>query len=186
MGTAASPLKLTYEDYLGFPDDGRRHEILDGEHVVTPAPAPRHQFVLSNLFRLLAGFVHDRRLGRVLTAPLDVVLSEVDVVQPDLVFLSDKALTQVTETNVAGAPGLTVEVLSETSRRRDEVTKRHLYELHGVSEYWIVDPELETVKIYRRADGGFGPAVVLDAEAGHVLTSPLFPGLELRVADLFE
>lgn len=186
MATAVPSLKLTYEDYLGFPDDGRRHEILDGEHAVTPAPAPRHQFVLSNLFRLLAGFVHERRLGRVLTAPLDVLLSPVDVVQPDLVFLSGESLVHVTESHVACAPGLVVEVLSETSRRRDEVTKRHLYERHGVEEYWIVDPELATVKVYRRAGGGFAPAAVLEAEAGDVLTSALFPSLELRVADLFE
>lgn len=187
MTAVSTPLKLTYEDYLGFPDDGKRHEVLDGEHAVTPAPSPRHQLVVSNLLRLLGTFVHDRRLGRVIPAPLDVVLSEVDVLQPDLVFLAAERTDVLTPRHVAGPPDLVVEVLSETTRRRDEVTKRHLYELHGVAEYWIVDPELETVKVYRRAASGtFAAAAEVTAASAASLTSPLFPGLGLPLAALFE
>jgi Uma2 family endonuclease len=187
---ALSPLKLTYEDYLHFPDDGRRHELIDGDHQVTPAPTPRHQLVLQNLFFSLEA--HNRRhtLGRLAFAPLDLVLSPADVVQPDLIFIGRRRRDRVTDTHVDGAPDLVVEVLSESTRRRDEITKRHLYERFGVSEYWLVDPVLETVKVFRRPAPQaptFGRATELsfrDQPDGH-LASPLFPGLSLPLSELF-
>jgi Uma2 family endonuclease len=94
----------------------------------------------------------------------------------------------VTRTNVTGAPELAVEVLSESTRKRDEIKKRHAYEDFGVGEYWIVDPELESVKIHRRNDKGrYERAVEVSTEtAGAAFTSPLFPGLEISLAEVFE
>lgn len=186
MPTAPSLPKLTYEDALYFPEDGQRHELIDGEHQVTPAPAPKHQWIAARLTRFLDGFVSEQRLGRVLPAPLDVILSEADVVQPDLVFLATSSLERIGEKNVRGAPELVVEILSEATRRRDEITKRHLYERHGVEEYWIVDPVLETVKVYRRREGRFERAAELSVEAGDRLATPLLPGLEIDLAAVFE
>ena len=179
------PVKLTYEDYLHWPEDGKRHEILDGEHRVTPAPTPRHQSVVSNFHLLLAAFVRDRQLGRVWTAPLDVVLSDFDVAQPDLVFLSSGRSALLRDTHIQGAPDLVVEVLSPSSRRTDAITKRHLYEKHGVGEYWLADPEVETVEVFRLTGEGYRRTAQLSREAGEVLESPLFPGLRLPLRDLF-
>ncbi len=186
MTSVASPLKLTYEDLRHMPEDGKRHELIGGEHHVTPSPASKHQFVVSNLSRILGTFVHEHLLGRLVAAPLDVVLTDTDVVEPDLLFIARAHLARITEANLQGPPDLAVEILSESTRRRDEVTKRHLYERHGVPEYWIVDPVLETVKVFRPGgDGRYRRAAELSLETGDVLESPLFPGLEIPLAELF-
>lgn len=185
MLSSLPPLKLTYEDYLHLPEDGKRHELIDGEHLLTPSPNTRHQFVTSNLHRLLSGFVHTQGLGRVCTAPLDVVLSATDVVQPDLLFVASERLDRFTEAHLRGAPDLAIEILSESTRRTDEITKRHLYERYGVAEYWIVDPVVETVKIFRLADGRFHRGAELSLEAEDLLTTALLPGLEIPLAQIF-
>ena len=132
-----------------FPDDGRRHELIDGEHFVTPAPHMRHQWVLQNLNRLLDRHVMEHRLGRVYFAPVDVVLSDVDVVEPDLLFISQARLAIVRGKGTRRARPRRRDA-SPSSRRQDEVLKRGLYERAGVPEYWLVDPEAETVKVFRR------------------------------------
>lgn len=176
--------KLTYEDLLLFPDDGRRHEIIDGEHFVTPSPHTRHQWVSQNLNRLLDRHVREHRLGRVYYAPVEVVLSDVDVVEPDLLFISEARLA-IVEAVVRGAPDLVVEITSPSTRRQDEVLKRGLYERAGVPEYWLVDPEAETVKVFRRREGGYGRPLLLSALEGDRLESPLLPGLEIPLVAVF-
>jgi Uma2 family endonuclease len=186
MPTPNPQTKFTYEDYLLFPDDGRRHELIDGDHYVTPAPKTKHQIVSSNLLRILGNFVHDRRLGQVLTAPTDVVLSDLDVVQPDLLFISAARASIISEKNIQGPPDLVIEILSETTRRTDEVIKRKQYERFGVSEYWIVDPELETAKVYRLTGQGFQRTAELAKESGDTLSTPILPNLQLPLAAIFE
>ena len=188
MATAmASPtIKLTYDDFVLFPDDGRRHELIDGEHFVTPSPHRRHQVISRNLFRALDAWVRERSLGEVFYAPFDVVFDPHDVVQPDLLFISGARAAILTDANVAGAPDLVVEVLSPSGRRQDEVLKRDLYERGGVAEYWLVDPEAEAVKVFRRAgEGGFDRPELLTLHSGDTLTTPLLPGLELPLAEVF-
>ncbi|MBI2232251.1 MAG: Uma2 family endonuclease [Deltaproteobacteria bacterium] len=177
--------QFTYEDYLLFPDDGKRHEIIDGDHCVTPAPKTKHQKVSFNLTIAIGSFVKQRGLGLVLAAPFDVILSDEDVVQPDLLFVSTARAGIVTEDNIRGAPDLVVEIISETTRKKDEVTKRKLYERFGVQEYWVVDPELETAKIFRRTQRGYGRAVELSKEANDTLTTELFAGFELALTEIF-
>lgn len=187
MEADARTLKLTYEDYLYFPEDGRRHELIDGEHYVTAAPNLKHQTAVLNISSDLRDFVRPRKLGKVWVAPVDVVLSDNDVVQPDIVFLSRDRMSLAAEgANLQGAPDLAVEVLSPATRRTDAVMKRHLYEKFGVREYWLVDPELEKVEVYRLWDGRYRRAAELSAEGGDVLKSPLFPGLEIVLAEIFE
>lgn len=183
--TPDAAVKLTYEDYLLFPEDGLRHEIIDGEHEVTPSPLTRHQRIVANLFLIIAAFVRERKLGEVFLAPFDVILSNLDIVVPDLLFVSGKRSEIITEKNLQGAPDLVIEVLSDGTRKRDEVTKRKLYERFGVREYWIVDPVLESIKIYRQSGKGFERAAELSVEAGDTLTSPLFPGLVIPLDDVF-
>ena len=178
-------LKLTHEDYLHFPNDGKRHEIIDGEHYVTAAPSTRHQRIVVRLTGFLLDSIRQSGRGELLLAPIDVVLSETDVVQPDLLFVAADRLERITEPDVQGAPDLVVEVLSPSTRKTDEVIKRKRYQLFGVREYWVVDPELDTVKVYRLGSTGFGPAEELSAESGDTLTTPLLPGLAIPLAKVF-
>lgn len=177
--------KLTYEDYFLFPDDGHRHELLDGEHYVTPAPVPKHQQVSMALSLGLGLFIRDHRLDNLLAAPIDVLLSEHDVVQPDLLFISRERAAIITEKNIQGAPDLAIEILSERTRRRDEHLKRRRYEELGVQEYWLVDRFRKIIRIYRRNGGRFELAAELSAQADDVLTTPLLPGLRLPLAEVF-
>ena len=186
MAIQDTRVKLTYQDYVHFPEDGRRHELIEGDHHVTPSPNTRHQEISLNLTRFLSPFVSDHGLGKLFAAPFDVVLGPTDVVQPDLLFLRKEHLDRLTEANLRGAPDLAVEIVSESTRGRDEVAKRHLYARYGVTEYWIVDPVTETVKIHRLTDeGGYRRAAELENEAGDSLESPLFPGFSLPLGDLF-
>jgi Uma2 family endonuclease len=190
-GMAGSATKLTYEDFVLFPDDGKRHELIDGEHFVTPSPNRRHQSVLANLARILLPIVRERRSGHLYFAPFDVVLTRHDVVEPDLLYVSAERSAVLTDANVQGAPDLVVEVISPSSRRQDEVLKRDLYERGGVAEYWIVDPEAETVKVFRRAEGEagisrFGRPLLLTLRDGDALAIPLLPGVEISLAAVFE
>ena len=147
--------KLTYEDLLLLPNDGRRHEILDGEHYVNPSPNTKHQMASGRLVVAIGTFVHAHGLGQLFHALFDVVLSENDVLEPDLIFVSTARRAIITDANIQGAPDLVVEILSPSNHAYDERVKYHAYERFGVAEYWIVDPEAETVTIYRRPDGSF-------------------------------
>lgn len=185
MAQPVSSTKFTYEDYLLFPDDGRRHELIDGEHYVTPSPVTKHQRISRNLLGALYVFTHQQNCGHLFAAPMDVVLSDLDVVQPDLLFISNARASIITEKNIQGAPDLVVEIVSESSRKTDEMIKRKLYERYRVPEYWIVDPELESVKIYRLSDNGFSRIAELSVEANDTLTSPLFPDWQLPLSQMF-
>ena len=180
-------VKLTYDDFLLFPDDGQRHELIDGEHYVTPSPRISHQAIVGNLHFAIRQYLEHSPMGQVFLSPLDVVFSDFDVVEPDLLYVSAARCREVlTVQNVRGAPDLVVEVGSPGTRRRDETIKRRLYERGGVAEYWIVDPELEVVRVYRREEDGYARPRELSREAGDVLTSSLFPGLELALDDVFK
>ncbi len=176
--------KLTHEDFLLFPDDGKRHELIDGEHFVTPSPVLRHQAILQNLFLELGPRVRERELGHLFVAPLDVILSNVDVVEPDLLFVR-KGREEILDDWVRGAPDLVVEILSPSTRGRDETLKRDLYERHGVGEYWLVDPVAETIKAYRLEGDAYGSPELLLASEGDAISSPLFGELRLALAKVF-
>ena len=186
MDPSSSGLKLTYDDFVLFPDDGRRHEIIDGEHYATPSPNRKHQKVSGNLFLVIGKWLEEHPVGQLYYAPFDVVFSKFDVVEPDLLYMSNERASEVlTQANVQGAPEIVIEIGSPGTRKRDETIKRRLYERAGVSEYWVVDPELDVVRVYRRGTEGFDRAVELTAESGDILTSPLLPGLPLPLARIF-
>ena len=185
MSQPTATRKWTYPDYLALPDDGRQHRILGGEHFVTAAPRPRHQIVLGNLHLLLAKHVRENDLGLVLFAPVDFVLSDFDVVQPDLIFISKERLEIVGETHIPEAPDLAVEVLSPSTRKLDLELKRELYERHGVREYWIVDPDRECVEVLELSNHRFGAGEILKREAEHVLESTVLAGLKIPLTEIF-
>ena len=185
---AANPgVKLTYDDFLLFPDDGQRHELIDGEHYVTPSPITRHQRISGDLYWLIRSFLEEHPIGEVFFAPLDVVLSHFDVVVPDLLYMStERASSVLTEAHVRGTPELVIEIGSPGTRQRDETIKRRLYERSGVLEYWIVDPSVDAIRVYRREQDAFPPAIELSLKTGDVLTTPLFPGLEVPLRAVFK
>ena len=171
------PIKLTYEDYVDLPDDGRRYEILDGELEVSPAPAPRHQAVLGNLLWILHGHVQERGLGRVYCAPIDVILAPTSVVQPDLIFIAAGRESIVTERAIEGPPDLAVEILSPWSGRRDRVAKAALYARHGIRHYWVVDPDAHLLEVYELEDGAY--RLVVKHEGATRMRTALCPELEI-------
>ena len=179
--------RLTYEDFRLFPDDGKRHELIDGVHYVTPSPVLRHQQLIGRLHLAIGGFLETRPdVGQVFLSPLDTVLSAWDVVEPDLLFVAADQLNILTEANVQGAPALVVEVLSPSTRKRDLGIKRQLFERGGVREYWLVDPNARALTVYRRASNGTLSAFVrLSSDDDSTLTTPLLPEFSLSLARLF-
>ena len=168
------PFKFTYEDYQHTPED-RRFELLDGELIVVPVPNLRHQRIGIRLGALLHAFAQERGLGEVFHAPCDVVLSNTDVVQPDLLFVSvERAHLLLGGDNVLGAPDLVVEILSPATAGRDRKLKRALYARHGVKEYWLVDPEARTVTVLGLGAGDFDVAGIYGE--GQTMASPTLSG----------
>ncbi len=178
-------LKLTYADYALLPDDGRRHEIIDGDEAMSPAPSTWHQRFVVRLVAQLQRYVEETGAGEVFVAPTDVILSPTDIVQPDVFFIANDRRDLISKRGIEGAPDLAVEVLSEGNRRLDEVRKRRLYAAFGVQEYWIADPELDMAKVLRLQEVSYVQVAELHAEAGDALSTPLLPGLRLSLADLF-
>lgn len=172
--------KLTYEDYVLFPDDGRRHEVIDGEEYVNPAPNTRHQRVAGLIYYRIREHLERHGGGEVFSAPCDVLLSDTDVVQPDLIFVSDRDAGVITENNVQGPPTLVIEIVSDP--RLDRLTKRDLYAKYRVPEYWVVDPDADRVEVYRLTDGSYAKPQIL--EPGETLTTDAIPGLALDLAHL--
>jgi len=183
---AAPGVKLTYDDFVHFPDDGKRHELIDGEHYVTPSPNEGHQRISGNLHYAIRTWLAAHPIGRIYYAPFDVVFSDFDVVEPDLLYLShERAARALTPMHVRGVPELVVEITSKGTRKRDETIKRHLYERCGVCEYWVVDPAIEVVRVYRLTEAGFARPVEHSREAGDVVTTPLLPDFALPLSSVF-
>lgn len=177
-------IRLTYEDFCLFPNDGKRHEIIDGEHIVTPSPMTPHQRVVTRLASFLFVFLEDHPLGEVFVAPYDVVFSRFDIVEPDLIYISNERSSIITRKNVQGAPDLVVEVLSESTAEIDRTTKLKLYSRFGVREFWVIDPEAPAAEIHRAGDEGLQLALNLSADGS--LTSSLLPGFGIPLRKLVE
>jgi Uma2 family endonuclease len=178
----------TYSDLVALPEDQLRHELIDGEHFVSPSPNTAHQSISINLLRMLLRHLDARESGRVFHAPFDVKLSLFTVLVPDLVYFTTERFARVVnEKHATAAPDLVVEILSPGTRRRDKGRKRAVYDREGVREYWIVDPEARSVTVLRRprADAGLTDVAVLTLAKGETLDSPLFPGLQIPLRGVF-
>ena len=173
MRPAAPGVKLTYDDFLLFPDDGKRHELIDGEHYVTPSPNTKHQAVSGNLYFVIRSWLEQHPVGSVFYAPFDIVFTHFDVVEPDLLYMSNARAAQILTTkHVTGAPDIVVEIGSPATRKRDETVKRRLYERTSVAEYWVIDPDLEVVRVYRNEAGRFRRPIELLRKEGVVTCQP--------------
>ena len=183
MASTQPVVKFTYEDYLTTPAD-ERYELLDGDLIMVPAPNLKHQHVLGNLHYHLRQFITEHGTGRLFLAPCDVFLSDSNVVQPDLLFVSREREHLLSDgEKVRGAPDLVIEILSPSTADKDRGSKRELYGRHGVAEYWLVDPIAETISIHRQRGGVL--AATDTFSRGQTLRSPLLAGLELRLDDVF-
>jgi Uma2 family endonuclease len=176
------PSALTYQDYAGLPDDGRRYQILDGELCVTPAPGSRHQEIGGNLFAAIHAHVKGHGLGKVFPAPIDVILSDApehtSIVQPDIVFVATDRLDRISARGIEGAPTLVVEVLSPTTAAIDRRRKRDLYARHGVPYYWLVDGETHAIEMYRLSGRTYDLLARVTGDA--LVAAEPFPGLRLN------
>jgi Uma2 family endonuclease len=174
---------LTYEDYVLLPDDRNRYEILEGELTVTPAPSTKHQSASANLFKLLSRHIDDRNLGKLFYAPVDLILDPTTILQPDLLFVFSAHQQIITERAIEGVPDLIVEILSPTTSRTDRVTKAQIYARHSVPIYWIVDPDEESVEIYRLEGDVFRLEVTLQGATPTI--APPFKEFAIAASDVF-
>ncbi len=179
---AKAKVKLTVADYMKTPDDVR-YQLIDGELILAPSPTNRHQAVAFELAVALRQFVRQNSLGIVQIAPLDVILAEHEVFQPDILFVSNDRREIMTPANIQGAPDLVVEILSPSTRRNDRGHKLDVYSRYGVREYWIVDPDAGLVEVLAAGDSGLALAATFSLE--DVLVSPLLPGLAVELDQVF-
>ena len=178
---AASP-RVSFADLEQWPEDGRRYELYDGEVYVVPSPLPLHQIVSARLYDVLREYARAHG-GIVLYAPLDIVLTEYDVVQPDLLlFTRDRQglinLRKVTRHQ----PDLAIEILSPSTASNDRGRKLRLLARHGVQEYWLVDPDAIRIEVYGLRGDRF--QIASTATGTEAVQSPLLPGLALRPIDV--
>lgn len=176
-------IRLTYEDYAALPDDGKRYEILDGVLYVSPSPRRKHQELAGDLFIELSSWVKRHNLGKVYIAPFDVLLSEHDIVVPDILFIHRDRRSIVDDANVKGAPDLVIEVLSPSNRRVDRVLKLQRYALFDVGYYWMLDPEAQTLEEYAREGEAYVRRTQIDG--GGLFRPAIFPDLVLDLGALW-
>ena len=184
MSQAAT--KMTYELYCLLPEDGKQYEVIDGELFMTSSPRTRHQKIVVRLTEELSRFARENSLGKVFVAPVDVLLERHTILQPDVLFIRKDRLGIVKEDAIEGAPDLAVEVLSPSTFYKDLRKKMTAYSQFGVQEYWIVDPELEIVKIFKLTEQIYGRALELSKENSEILTTNFLPGFRLPVSKIFD
>jgi Uma2 family endonuclease len=175
-------LTWTYEDYCDLPEDFNRHEIIEGEHYVTPSPSSRHQKISMKLAVILESNINSHNLGTLLAAPMDVLLSPTSVVQPDLIFITKEHESIITDPNIQGAPDLVVEILSHSTAVKDRGNKMLLYGKFGVPHYWIVNPDPLSLSTYQLTAGEYG--LTAQFGRGDQAQSPIFPGLATPMENL--
>jgi Uma2 family endonuclease len=186
MESQSTRQRWTYAEFARLPSEGStRYEVVDGEVCVTPSPTSRHQGIAMRLSSLLHVFAESHGLGAVFPAPLDVLLGEGDYVQPDILFIRKGRRDLLTDRGVEGAPDLVVEILSPSTAARDRGIKLERYRLYGVPEYWIVDPDADTVEVWRLAEGAHH-AILLDRD-GTLRWTPVpgGPVLDIHLTEVF-
>lgn len=171
-----------YERYLRETRPGEYFTIIAGEKIMSPSPTDFHQVVLGNLYMLLRAWARQTQKGKVQLAPFDVVLSETEIVQPDIIFASTEHRERFTPKNFHGAPDLVIEILSPGSMRIDRVIKRALYAHFQVPEYWIISPGDRTVEVLRLREGQYAEELY---EEDAAIQSAVLPGFTCTVTDIF-
>ncbi len=175
-------IKMTYNDYAMLPDE-QRYELIDGELLMTPAPTTSHQRALGELFKRLSDYIIKNNLGIVFFAPGDVMLSDHDVVQPDLLFVTKNRKDIIKEKYIQGPPDLAVEIVSPTHRERDYFVKKDLYARYSVQEYWLVDLQKRWIEVHKLVENKYELVGIFSAS--DMLSTPLLSKLNLQVSGVF-
>jgi len=182
MSTAEN-LKITVSDYREMPEGPPYYQLIDGELHMSPSPRSYHQQIIAKLSTQLGSFLEDHAVGVYYPAPIDVFLTDTNVYQPDLLFVSKDRLPMVKKDGVHGAPDLVVEVLSPSTKKFDLGFKKKVYAVAGVVEYWIVDPDACQVKVFHLRASADHPDRTLTG--GDTLSSDLLPDLEIDLEKVF-
>lgn len=178
------PVPFTYREYALLPDDGRRHELIEGEFYVTPSPGTSHQTVSRRLQQILMQQLEDTGIAQVFNAPMDVILDDNTCLQPDLIVVREVRPGMVQPHAIVGAPDLVVEILSPSHPGNDRFLKRGVYARFKIPEYWIVDPVNGFVTVLRMsAPGSYDLEARFDRAS--TLTSEEFPELAVPLPRVF-
>ena len=175
---------LTVHDYMQLPESpGKKSELIEGDLFMSPAPNRFHQKVLIRLSSMFWAYLQTNPIGEVYAAPFDVTLTDLNVFQPDLCYFSKSRYRSLTEHGADGAPDLVVEILSPGSAKHDLGVKKEIYARTGVEEFWSVDPVKRTIAVFQLSENSATPRATL--MEGKTLTTPLLPGLKLKLRDVF-
>jgi len=180
----AKALPITRHDYEEMPAGPPYYQVIEGDLFMSPSPNIFHQALVGRIYSLLLQFLEKKPLGEVFVAPLDVFLGDINVYQPDVIFISNQRRSILTERGLEGAPDLAVEVLSPGTARVDKGSKRKVYARTGVKELWLVDPDAKLIHVYELAKDAETPAATYDEKA--VFGSSLLPGMRLKAASIFK
>lgn len=184
MSASSSSRKLTYSEYLEFtPPDSAKYQLIQGELVSMTSPSAKHQSILLNLVFLLQSYLRNNPVGKLFLAPMDVVLGETNIVQPDLFFLSNDKLNQIQDSCIQGPPDFIIEILSPSTAYYDLVVKKKIYEKSSVSEYWIVDPQMETLDVFCLKNQKYEPTQQIEKQGK--VSSLVLTGFTLDARDIF-
>jgi Uma2 family endonuclease len=182
----AAPAKkrlYTYDELVAeLPETNQPCELWEGELIMSPAPSYYHQEIALRFYRLLFDWVSQRKVGKVIASPIDMVLSPHRTVQPDVAYIAKDRLAIIQDV-IRGSADLVAEVVSLGGRNRDRIEKRDLYEQHGIKEYWIIDPEPETVDLLALVNSRY--ELVTRGGPRQAVASRLLPGFEVSVDHLF-
>ena len=182
MSVARKKIMFTYDDLQYWEDDHLRHEIIEGEHYMSPSPITKHQRIAGKLFRRLSDYIEKKRLGEIFIAPYDVVFHENDVCVPDLLYISNENQHIIGEYNIQGAPDLIIEILSPGTEKLDKGLKYKRYAYYGVKEYWIVDPKTQLIEVHDLEK----QELLQVFPQNQTLNTPTFPDIHLKLSEIFE
>jgi len=172
--------KHNIKDYKLLPE-GAPYQLIEGELIMTPAPSPRHQIILGNIVEKVRQFT--KGLGITIFSPVDVYLGQEDAYQPDMVFITKQRQEIIKDDGIYGPPDLVIEILSLSTAYYDIRKKFRVYERYGVQEYWIVDPETNSIELYTNKEGHF--SLTGKAEGEGEIESSVLKGLKLTIEDIF-
>jgi Uma2 family endonuclease len=168
-------------NYYKLLPGGAPYQLIEGELIMTPTPNPRHQIILGRLFMALSKVIEKRGSGIVLVSPIDLYLDDENAFQPDILFIQNKAF--IKKDGIYGPPDIVIEILSPSTAHYDLKEKFKVYERSGVKEYWIVDPDMNTIELYVNEEKGF--SIKVKAEAKGEIGSSILEGFKVDLEDIF-
>jgi Uma2 family endonuclease len=170
-------------EFDNLPEGPPYYELIRNQIIEMPPPTTFHQSIGGKIHLFIGMYLLKYPIGRLYYAPVNILLDEFNVLQPDLLFVSNERLSIITEKRIEGAPDWVCEILSPSTRKNDLTVKKELYQAHGVKEYWIVDPDIRTVEVLSNKDSVFVSYGVVQGNIA--VASSIFTGLNLTAEAIF-